>query len=139
MVGVQNIEQCPQCGEMTAHTELQTRTMEETLFCQNCGYRTWTRAVIDRQLEKQYGKPYYKLREDGKRIFRHYKRLGTGAWEIMRRQGVGTGGVTPADEKQRKELLKRFIELSDEGVECKITMIKNGKVITLYETEGYRR
>ena len=80
MTGVIDEATCPQCGDPHAYTEFQTRTFEDGLFCMKCGYRAWTRTLIDRKrcAADPEGRRFFKLRKDGGRIQRPFERKGHG-------------------------------------------------------------
>jgi len=126
MVGVQDCVTCPQCGYDHAFYEFQTRDGTFDIFCEQCGYREWTTAVIDRQKEKATGKPYFKLNEKGKRIYNHYVRKGFGSYRIDGKKGVSQLGYLPKEKKEREELIKKLKLAKDDGMKIKIT-VADGK------------
>ena len=53
MVGVQDLEECPQCKYNEAKYELQTRNGSEWLFCDRCGYHLRIFPLVDRIKSRQ--------------------------------------------------------------------------------------
>ena len=82
---------CPQCGNEFAYSEYQTRTFEDSARCFICGYRAWTRTLIDQQKSSAdpEGRLFFKKRRDGGIIQRYYERKGYGACSLYSTEGAG--------------------------------------------------
>ena len=92
MTGVIDEETCPQCGNPHAYNEFQTRTYEEVLFCMRCGYRSWTRTLIDRKRSAvdPEGRKFFLRRKDGALVQRLFERKGHGACCLRSPDGFGS-------------------------------------------------
>ncbi len=91
MTSVAEYITCPQCGNELAYSEYQTRTFEDSARCFICGYRAWTRTLIDRQKSAAdpEGRLFFKKCRDGGIIQRFYERKGYGACSPYSMNGAG--------------------------------------------------
>ena len=109
MTGVIDEAACPQCGYEHAYTEFQTRTFEEVTICTLCGYRSWTRTLIDRKRSAadSQGRQFFKRRKHGDLVQRFFERKGYGTCCLRSPHGVASlySFSKPLHPAQQQEMI----------------------------------